>query len=69
MLSTSVISAIGVDELASYAAHIQTLNFRSIEVYLVVIVIYLGITLALRAAARGLAVALFPHRRAALTKS
>ena len=41
MLSTSVISAIGVDELTSFAGHIQTLNFRSIEVYLVCIVIYL----------------------------
>lgn len=64
MLSTSVISAIGVDELTSFAAHIQTINFRSIEVYLVTIVIYFVLTLALRAGARLLGRALFAHRRA-----
>jgi polar amino acid transport system permease protein len=65
MLSTSVISAIGVDELTSFAGHIQSLNFRSIEVYLVCIVIYFGLTLALRASARGLGYVLFAHRRGA----
>jgi len=65
MLSTSVISAIGVDELASYAGHIQSLNFRSVEVYLVVIVIYFFLTLTLRSLARGLGYLLFPHRRPA----
>jgi polar amino acid transport system permease protein len=63
MLSTSVISAIGVDELTSFAGHIQTLNFRSIEVYLVCIVIYFVLTLLLRGGARLLGYALFPHRR------
>jgi polar amino acid transport system permease protein len=65
MLSTSVISAIGVDELTSFAAHIQTINFRSIEVYLVTILIYLGLTLMLRACARLLGRVLFAHRRPA----
>jgi polar amino acid transport system permease protein len=63
MLSTSVISAIGVDELTSFAGHIQTLNFRSIEVYLVSIVIYLVLTMFLRSMSRLLGYALFPHRR------
>jgi polar amino acid transport system permease protein len=63
MLSTSVISAIGVDELTSFAGHIQTLNFRSIEVYLVTIVIYLMLTLLLRSGARLLGYLIFPHRR------
>jgi polar amino acid transport system permease protein len=63
MLSTSVISAIGVDELTSFAGHIQTLNFRSIEVYLVSIVIYLVLTMLLRSMSRLLGYALFPHRR------
>jgi polar amino acid transport system permease protein len=63
MLSTSVISAIGVDELTSFAGHIQTLNFRSIEVYLVAIVIYLALTLVLRQLARLLGHVIFPHRR------
>ncbi|MCO5092922.1 amino acid ABC transporter permease [Bosea sp. (in: a-proteobacteria)] len=65
MLSTSVISAIGVDELTSFAGHIQTLNFRSIEVYLVSIVIYFIMTLLLRAGARSLGYVLFPYRRGA----
>ncbi len=63
MLSTSVISAIGVDELTSSAGHIQTINFRSVEVYLVCIVIYFALTLTLRAGARLLGYALFAHRR------
>lgn len=65
MLSTSVISAIGVDELTSFAAHIQTLTFRSIEVYLVTIVIYFVLTLMLRSGARLLGRVLFAHRRPA----
>lgn len=63
MLSTSVISAIGVDELTSSAGHIQTINFRSVEVYLVCIVIYFVLTLSLRTGARLLGYGLFPHRR------
>jgi polar amino acid transport system permease protein len=63
MLATSVISAIGVDELTSYAGHIQTTNFRSIEVYTVCIVIYLALTLLLRSGARALGTALFSRRR------
>lgn len=63
MLSTSVISTIGVDELTSFAGHIQTLNFRSIEVYLVAIVIYFVMTLALRSLARILGYVIFPYRR------
>ena len=65
MLATSVISAIGVDELTSFAGHIQTTNFRSIEVYTVCIVIYLALTLLLRSGARALGVVLFSHRRRA----
>lgn len=63
MLATSVISAIGVDELTSFAGHIQTTNFRSIEVYSVCIVIYLVLTLLLRSGARALGVALFSRKR------
>ena len=39
MLGTSVVSAIGVDELTSVAGQIQSDTFRSIEVYLVCIAI------------------------------
>ena len=62
MLATSVISAIGVDELTSFAGHIQTMNFRSIEVYLVCIVIYFGLTLLLRSSGRMLGRRLFRYR-------
>lgn len=64
MLSTSVMSTIGVDELTSLAARIQTLNFRSIEVYLVVILIYLALTLVLRAVARQVGKMLFRSQSA-----
>ena len=62
MLGTSVISAIGVDELTSFAGQIQTLNFRSIEVYIVCIFIYLGLTLLLRSSSRMLGRRLFSYR-------
>ena len=64
MLATSVVSAIGVDELTSVAGQIQSDTFRSIEVYLVCIAIYLLLTLVLRAAALGAGAWLFPFRRA-----
>lgn len=63
MLATSVISAIGVDELTSFAGHIQTTNFRSIEVYVVCICIYLILTLILRSGTRALGAWLFAYRR------
>jgi polar amino acid transport system permease protein len=63
MLGTSVVSAIGVDELTSFAGQIQTQNFRSIEVYIVCIFIYLGLTLLLRSLSRGLGRYLFSYRR------
>lgn len=64
MLGTSIVSAIGVEELTSYAHQIQTLNFRSIEVYLVIICIYMALTLIIRFAMRALGLVLFAsHRR------
>ena len=64
MLGTSIVSAIGVEELTSYAHQIQTLNFRSIEVYLVIICIYMGLTLTIRLGMRALGLVLFAsHRR------
>jgi polar amino acid transport system permease protein len=63
MLGTSVVSAIGVEELTSYAHQIQTINFRSIEVYIVIICIYMGLTLLLRAGFRGLHAWLFGYTR------
>jgi polar amino acid transport system permease protein len=62
MLGTSIISAIGVNELTSFAGQIQSLNFRSIEVYIVCIVIYLIMTMLLRGGFRMLGRALFAYR-------
>jgi polar amino acid transport system permease protein len=63
MLGTSIVSAIGVEELTSYANQIQTINFRSIEVYLVVICIYMALTLLVRFSMRSLGLVLFSYRR------
>ena len=63
MLGTSVVSAIGVDELTSFAGQIQSENFRSVEVYLVCLVLYLALTLLVRASAGVLGRWAFPHRR------
>lgn len=63
MLSTSVLSTIGVEELTNFAGQIQAINFRSIEVYLVIIMIYMALTLIIRAGARSLGRYLFRYRR------
>ena len=63
MLSSSIISAIGADELTAFGARIQSETFRSIETYLACAALYLGLTYLLRGAASGLAVLLFPRRR------
>ena len=46
MLSTSVLSAISAEELTSIANDIQSRTFRTTEVYLLVLVLYYGITLS-----------------------
>ena len=63
MLGTSVVSAIGVEELTSYAHQIQSINFRSIEAYIVIIGIYMAMTLLLRTVFRGLHAAFFSYAR------
>ncbi len=49
MLSSSVVSVISADDLTSVAANIQSQTFRSFEVYIVVTVIYLALSLAFSA--------------------
>ena len=46
MLSSAVVSVISADDLTSVAANIQSETFRSFEVYIVVAVIYLLLSLA-----------------------
>lgn len=64
MLSSSIISAIGADELTAYGARIQSETFRSIETYLAVAGLYLALTYVLRGAAVAAARWVFPRRRA-----
>ncbi|MDO4969734.1 MAG: amino acid ABC transporter permease, partial [Comamonadaceae bacterium] len=45
MLSSAVVSVIAADDLTSVAANIQSETFRSFEVYIVVALIYLLLSL------------------------
>lgn len=49
MLTSSVVSAISADDLTSVANNIQSLTFTSFEVYLVVTLMYLAMSLAFSA--------------------
>ena len=44
--SSAVVSAISADDLTSVAANLQSQTFRSFEIYIVVSVIYLLLSLA-----------------------
>ncbi|CAH1651508.1 MAG: amino acid ABC transporter permease [Chelatococcus sp.] len=48
MLATSVVSVISIPELTGVANDIQGLTFRSLEAFLIVAVIYLGLTAAFK---------------------
>jgi polar amino acid transport system permease protein len=64
MLSTSITSAIGVQELTGSAAAINADTFRSLEVFLTSAAIYLSLTYIQRAVLFAGELVLFPHRRA-----
>jgi polar amino acid transport system permease protein len=64
MLSTSITSSIGVQELTGVASDINSDTFRSIEVFVVAGVIYLGLNYLQRVMHRGAAALLFPNRQA-----
>ena len=49
MLSSAVVSVISADDLTSVAANLQSQTFRSFEIYIVVAVIYLALSLAFSA--------------------
>jgi polar amino acid transport system permease protein len=65
MLSSAVVSAISADDLMSVAANLQSQTFRSFEIYIVVAVIYLLLTLVFSALFRGIyrAALDYPDRR------
>ena len=61
LLSTSVCSFISVQELSGSAAQVETDTYRSFETYITVTVIYLGLSLLLRAVLVGLGEVMFPR--------
>lgn len=63
MLATSVASQISAEELTGAAARIQSMTFRSFEVYLVILVIYLLLSFLMRGLFKLLALAFFPRKR------
>lgn len=63
MLGSSVCSQIAAEELTFAANYIQSRNFRAFEVYLVVALLYLALSVALRWALTRLGAALFERRR------
>lgn len=48
MLTTSVVSQISAEELTSIAARIDSITFRSFEIYLVVAALYIALSIAVR---------------------
>jgi polar amino acid transport system permease protein len=63
MLGSSIVSAIGANELTSAANAIQSRTFRSFEVYAIATLLYLSLTLAFRGGFWALARTIFPRRR------
>lgn len=63
MLMSSVTSQVSAEELTGAANNIQSITFRSMETYLVVGLIYLLLTLLLKAGFWGLGQVIFPRRR------
>lgn len=60
MLGSAVVSQISAEDLTYAANYIQSRNFRAFEVYLVVAVLYLLLSIAARALLRGVGRVIFP---------
>lgn len=63
MLGSSVLSAVGVEELFGVSNRVQSVTYRNFEVFIVLGVIYLALTLALRGTFWALGLLIFPRRR------
>ena len=63
LLGSSVVSAIGADELTAFAHRIQSANFRSLEVYIVCMFTYLGLAFLVRGGLAAIGFSLFSYRR------
>lgn len=63
MLGTSITSQISAEELTGAASRIQSITFRSFEVYLVILAVYLALSFGMRSLLRLFGLVLFPRRR------
>jgi polar amino acid transport system permease protein len=63
MLASSVTSQISTEELTAAANYIQSETYRPFETYIVIAIIYVALSLAMRLAFHLAALALFPRRR------
>ena len=63
MLASSVCSQISAEELTAVANYIQSDTYRAFETYIIVAVLYVILSLAMRVGFWGLGLVLFPRRR------
>lgn len=63
MLASSIVSQISAEELTAAASQIQSKTFRSFEVYLVLAVSYLALSIAVKALLVRMGTLLFPEQR------
>lgn len=63
LLASSITSQISAEELTAVANFVQSRTFRSFEVYIIVAVLYLGLSLFFRWAFWLVGLAIFPRRR------
>jgi len=63
MLASSVTSQISAEELTAVANYIQSDTYRAFETYIIVAVLYIILSLVMRAGFWGLGLVLFPRRR------
>lgn len=63
MLASSVTSQISTEELTAAANYIQSETYRPFETYIVIAIIYVALSLAMRLAFHLAGLALFPRRR------
>jgi polar amino acid transport system permease protein len=63
MLGSSILSAVGVEELFGISNRVQSETFRNFEIFVLLGVVYLGLSLVVRAALSLLGLVLFARRR------
>jgi polar amino acid transport system permease protein len=63
MLASSVCSQISAEELTAVANYVQSDTYRAFETYIIVAVLYILLSLVMRAGFWGLGLVLFPRRR------